>query len=224
MIGGPSAWSSDEPAVGPLAVHNHPLPMSVRIVLVSYGVMLGVTFGAIGWLVYSGQQADDAARDKIRTDVEHDLKVAQDKSAARDAATNEKTRRIVCIVIKESFTPTANTRALAHQLGCDVPTPHPSPGVSPAPPGAPSSGAAAAPNGPGPTSGPAGPSPRPTRTRRPTPKPSPTCTARVGSVCVNIPPAGRNVSGVSPTLLEEHNGLRPPASGPGPSVEDRRPR
>lgn len=172
-VGGPSSWASDEPSEGPPVVHSHPLPPSVRVILVIYGLMLGIVLGGLFWLVIDGQNRDDKARAAVVAKVEGDLKAAQKAGQKRDAANNEKTRVIVCTVIRESFTPTKNTRALAHQLRCDVPaaSPTPTPGTSrgssqpnPTPRAAPA---------PRRTSSTPRPKPRPTR--RPTPKPTKSC-------------------------------------------------
>lgn len=173
--GAPSAWSSDEPVVAPPVMHSHPLPPSVRVLLIVYGLALGCALGGTGWLVYSGQQADAHDRKALATHVEQDIAKAQAAGKERDRVAAEKMRHTVCIVIKESLRPTPATRALAHQLKCDVPTPSPTPQPAPVPRASGSAAGRSTPPGVSPT---ARPSARPTgRPPSPHPSPSPTCTA-----------------------------------------------
>ncbi len=172
----PSSWISSDPAVTEsLTLHTHPLTGGVRIVLVVYGLALAILLGALFWLILSGQHKDAHDRKLIRQEVAQEIDAAAKAGVARDVANNEKTRRSVCTVIKESLEPTKNTRALAHQLGCDVPSRQASPTptvyiVRPAPTPSPPQRQPTSP----PTTSPR-PSHRPTTGPSPRPSPSKSC-------------------------------------------------
>lgn len=193
VTGAPSAWSSENPAAG---LHAHPLPRIVRLMLVAYGLLLGVTFAAIVWLVLSSQSADHRARVAVVHKVERDIAAAQRAQTLKDAVDAERTRRAVCTVLRESITPGDGTRALAHQLRCGLPPASPVPGVDPVPAPAPSRTVAAGRSAPAPVPRPE-PHPSastrpPTPPRSPSPKPTPTrsCLVVVLGRCVQPPGRG----------------------------------
>lgn len=178
-LGAPSSWSSDEPATGPPVVHSHPLPTSVRVILVIYGLMLATVLGGLFWLVIAGQTQDERGRDAIVKKVEANLKAAQEKGAARDKANAEKIRAVVCKVIGE-FKQTPNVLALSRQLGCGI-----VPSPTPAPPSASRTEASAAAQ-PQPDPAPRPSPPHPSRTARPRPTPTQTCLLPAPLPCTGL--------------------------------------
>lgn len=173
-IGGPSSWSSDEPAAGPPLVHSHPLPPSVRVILVVYGIALATVLGGLFWIVIDGQHRDEKAREAVVKTVEDDLDKAAKAQAKKEAAANKQTQVLVCRFLLE-FKQTPNVKALARQFRCDLalaasPSPAPAPTTyvySPDRPPVASTRPAPAPHSSS--------SPTAKPTQKPSPKPSPTC-------------------------------------------------
>lgn len=199
----PSAWASSKPALGPAVVHAHPLPGIVRVLLIAYGVLLGVTLAAIVWIVLVTQKSDADKRAIVEANAKKAVAEAVAAGQQRDAANAEKTRQAVCTVLAESIKPGPGTRTLAKQLRCGLPpaaSPSPTfPGVVPGPTPRPPAGDRADPSpAPRPRSSPS-PSTRPTR--RPSPSPSPTCSGIV--VLGQCIPPGGTVSGVRLTTYLE---------------------
>lgn len=132
----PSAWSSDEPSVAGGTVHHHPLPLSVRVLLVVYGLALGILIlaGVISFL--QAQSADAKDREQLKKDVIAAIEQDNAERLAADAKQQEGTRRIVCSLIENDLPRSANTIALARQLKCGsttAPSPAPTPQAAPAP-------------------------------------------------------------------------------------------
>lgn len=175
----PSSWSSDELSVGPGGtIHHHPLPPSVRILLVVYGVALGTLILSLAVVFVMAQKSDQADREKLKRDVVAAIEADNAARLAADAKQQEATRKIVCSLVEHDLPRSTNTVALARQLRCGQPPlqPSPAPGVRPAP-----RGSAAAPPTvvitvrpqPAPA---ASPERSPAASSAPRPSPSPTCT------------------------------------------------
>lgn len=159
-------------------LHSHPLPEVVRLVLIIYGLMLGITFIAVLSLIYTS--AHNAATDRARL-----RKAVDQEITAHDA----ETRRRVCAVLGSDTASTVSANQLRIQLGCYIVVRKPVPGstVVPVPGGVvtivpvpvPGPVGSTGPTGPpGPAASPAAsPSPHPSSTptayHSPTPSPTP---------------------------------------------------
>lgn len=177
----------DEPAVPSPVVadpvdgepHSHPLPGWLRVGMVLYGLVLGVTLTAIaggGWIIFSGaeerrDQQIEAAKNGVLAELERRT-ANRDAEAVRQDADAAETRRLVDDLTLEL----ARLRALAERAGLDtseVPVTAPRRPSAPQPSSPPPSGVEQPPTAPSPpaTSPPAPPPPSPTA--------SPTCAARL---------------------------------------------
>lgn len=175
----PSPWTSDEVAVGPGGlVHHHPLPPAVRVILVVYGVALGVLILALAFIFVTSQRSDQEDREKLKQEVVDAIEADNAARLEADAKQQEATRKIVCSLVEHDLPRSPNTVALARQLRCGQPPLQPSPesGAQPAP----GSSAAAPPvvivtirPQPAPA---ASPGRSPAASPAPRPSPSPTCT------------------------------------------------
>lgn len=104
--------------------------MSVRVLLVVYGLALGTLILTLAIIFVRSQGQDARDREKLKNDVIAAIEADNAARVLADAKQAEGTRRIVCSLVEHDLPRSANTIALARQLKCGqpiLPTPQPQP-------------------------------------------------------------------------------------------------
>lgn len=108
------------PGVAGQDPHSHPLPGGVRVLLVIFGLGLGVMFLLLLILIGGQDERSAAQVAEAKRQVMAELDERTEARDRTDAERDERARLAFCTVIGESFQPTEAIAELSMALGCPV--------------------------------------------------------------------------------------------------------